>query len=581
MTAAQEANAPGAWDEIWSREGGDTWRAQAMAATYDRVCAIVGAGDGAVVDLGGGIGLLAERLRAAGWGALVVDHSAAAVRQAQDRGLEARCARVEELEGELVELVGDDGWLVATEMIEHLEADVRDRLLEELAAGGVRCMFSVPDNRLGPDEEPQHTIKWTAVEFAAYLRRFFEHVRVECMPGGYLLGVCGVPKRFTLSVCLPARDEAEDIVRTLATYRGIADEIVVGVDPRTTDDTAELARAYADIVFELDSPTGPPGEQVPGDGVHFAHIRNQCIERCSGEWIFMTEAHELLASGVDELLTLDQVPAEVEVGFVIRHIRDNNRMKCWAHAWLFRNVPHLRYTRSTHNALTIDECAADKWLRLPGVKTLHDRATRREEARAEQRKGQNAADLARDWNENDDLTSLLYLAHQFNAARSPKAITLLRTLLERADEINTETRYTARLMLARALSYADEYDAAEQVLLQAIGDDWRRIEHWLYLGDIARRDGKLEKAVQFYKYASTRIGDPPFSLYWIEIANYAWEPAQRLAEVLAELGRVGEALAWAVEGMRHMQTATDDERAAAAAVVEQLKEAAGVADGNS
>jgi len=62
-----------------------------------------------------------------------------------------------------------------------------------------------------------------------------------------LTRLCDLKGTTTVSVCVPARDEAETvgpIVQTIATlqHRGLVDEIVV-MDDRSTDATAEIAAA--------------------------------------------------------------------------------------------------------------------------------------------------------------------------------------------------------------------------------------------------------------------------------------------------------------------------------------------------
>ena len=164
-------------------------------------------------------------------------------------------------------------------------------------------------------------LKFTAMSLKRELSKYWEHVRIEPM-GPYLFAACGevAQKNFTLSACLPVRDEAEDLEKTLASIRGIADQLVVGIDPRTKDKTWEVADKYADLVFHLKDPMGPPEghtkdhcpvcsksdtddvhaipcKQYMGEnGINFAWARNQCIDKCTGDWIFMTEGHEYLES---------------------------------------------------------------------------------------------------------------------------------------------------------------------------------------------------------------------------------------------------------------------------------------------
>ena len=154
-------------------------------------------------------------------------------------------------------------------------------------------------------------------------------------------------------------------------------------------------------------------------------------------------------------------------------------------------------------------------------------------------------------------------------------------LVERMEEFlampakNGAARYQTRLQLA--LDYAENGKPrkAREVLIRAAEDDWSRVEHWLWLGDLAMQDERFEEALQFYRYATTSINDPPFSLWWIDEDVYTYLPAQRMTMVLAELGRLKEALEWARKVIALFPDEVPAEaRDEAEAIVKQLEDAA-------
>ncbi len=541
---AREANAPDLWDALWKREGEESWRREALSQVYTRIERLLQPG-ARVVDVGGGAGLLARRLKERGHQAEVWDHSFEALNQALRAGVDTWHVDLEDpryfappIDGTLPAM---DQTFVSTEVLEHLSADARSRLLAHMARSSGGALLSVPNDRLGPDEEPQHTIKFTALEFKRELEQHWQDVRVEVL-GPYLLGVCGDAKGYRLSVCLPVRDEAEDLEATLASFRGVADEIIVGVDPRTSDATREIARKYAEIVFDFEDPEGPPDDRVPDGGVHFAWIRNQCLARCSGDWIFMTEGHERLAAGHEVLLSLEQIDPSVKVALVVRSDGAGMNAQQWYFPWLCRNDARIRYTRSTHN--TLDYPDGTHVVHLPQVRTLHKRHASRVQARAEQRKVQNRADLMDDWLHRQNENSLYYLASEWREHDQARAERYFRELLARPSK-NGAMRYQARLILAKQLGFRGEYAEARKFLLGCAEEDWSRTEHYIWLGDLAFRQDQLEEALQWYLLGATRLGDPPFTLWWIDVNHYTYLPAQRLAMCFAELGRVDTSLEWA------------------------------------
>lgn len=549
--AARKANSVDIWDKLWSEEGEDSWRKEAMSRTYNRIARLMGDSDGAgdsaqVTDLGGGMGFLAKRLRSKGFITSVVDHSPAAIKACIDDDIPCYLFDLVEHPGSYPVIEG--GVVVATECIEHFPEEARASMLRRAQKYSSAAYFSVPNNRLGPDEEPQHTIKWTAIQFKRYLESFWGkgHVRVEAL-GPYLLGVCTRdPKPFTMSVCFPARDEAADIEACLASYMGVADQMVIGVDPRTEDDTFDIAEQYADEVFYLEDPQGLTQEDpAPDGGVHFAWIRNQCADRCTSDWIFMTEAHERLWSGEDTLLNLQSVPEKANVGFVFRNGGHKGRRERWAFPWLYRNNGCAKFKRNTHNVL--DYPAGTYCIRLPQVNTLHERHEDAELARKNQRKVQNRKTLLDDWLVNDNTNSLFYLAQELrgiNDLSDEKSISRFQQFLA-TNNGNGEARYQSRLMLAKLYIKAEDQKSARETLMGAAADDWSRVEHWIWLGDLAFESGQFEQAYQFYMYAGIRIENPPFTLWWIDMAMYGHIPAQRLAMTCAELGMVTGSLHWA------------------------------------
>ena len=91
-----------------------------------------------------------------------------------------------------------------------------------------------------------------------------------------------------LSVAMIAKDAAANVRRCIDSLYGMADEILVGIDPTTTDETKMLVEAYGRTVraVEMDSPL------LHEDG--FAGARNQVLKQCRGEWVLWIDTDEVL-----------------------------------------------------------------------------------------------------------------------------------------------------------------------------------------------------------------------------------------------------------------------------------------------
>lgn len=547
-------NNPKIWDELWAKEGDETWRKDALSTVYDRISHLTPPKN-RVIDVGGGRGILCEKLRKEKDCAVEVwEHSDEAVSACRGKLIPARGIDLEEVVF-YPEVVGRS--IVSTEVLEHLSNNALHRLMTALSETKEPCFFSVPNDRLGPAEEPQHARKWTALDFKRFLQKYFTDVRVEVLgppamlsralfpsdrgQPSFLLGICNIPREQKVSMCMPARDESADIEECLASFMGYADEIVVGIDPRTKDNTREIAEKYADIVFDLTELRGPADDQVPEGGFHFAHARNQCMDRCTKDWIFMTEAHENLWKGSDVLLFLNSlIPEDVDVCHVLRTGGNAPNRQQWPFPWLCRNKPEFRYKRSTHNTLEYGDA---KYIFVPQIKTLHDRVHSLAVERQKQRKIQNREKLMEDWLENANEWSLHYLGAEWREWDSEKAIEYFYEYLK----VGTSgaLRYHTRLVLAKELGRVGRLKEAEGVLLAAPADDWSRTEHWIFAGDIAFDHEEYEKALTYYLYASTKRGPAPLSMWWVDLAMYSWVPSQRLAMTYSALGQFEKALEWA------------------------------------
>jgi glycosyltransferase involved in cell wall biosynthesis len=346
---------------------------------------------------------------------------------------------------------------------------------------------------------------------------------------------------------MPVKNEEADIERVLKSFRGVADEIVIGVDDQSTDRTREIATWYADKVFDFTWEKS------------FSKARNACMDQCTGDWIFMSEGHEHLHSGVDALLRLDEIPSFIDVVEVKRE----SRGCLWQFPWLSRNKPEIRYTNDVHNVLSGYD--PKRVAQAHQIHTWHERAENKEIERNLQRKGMNPQVLLNRIikSKNRDLQAMFYLAGEYSNLPGPenfkKAIKWYQSYIDLS--IGEPMCYQARLALGKLLFRAakrlekanpgghDEQitlwlNQAKKTLCGATADDPMRVEHWLLLGEISEAQGQLYYAMRFYEYAALGIGRVPTSYMFIDKGNYTYLPAQRLVNVYLSLGQTVDALMW-------------------------------------
>jgi glycosyltransferase involved in cell wall biosynthesis len=93
----------------------------------------------------------------------------------------------------------------------------------------------------------------------------------------------------SLTVVIIARDEAKHIAGALESVRGLADECLVLLDERTTDNTAEIAEMFGAIV-SLEPWRGFPNQ------------RNHALALSKSEWVFFLDGDERVTDELREEL---------------------------------------------------------------------------------------------------------------------------------------------------------------------------------------------------------------------------------------------------------------------------------------
>ena len=98
----------------------------------------------------------------------------------------------------------------------------------------------------------------------------------------------------TITCCMIVKDAAHDILRCLNSFAPHVQELIVGIDRATIDDTHGLVARFATQnpllaveIIELD----------PVVETGFAAARNETIARASGDWIMWIDADEVLVNG--------------------------------------------------------------------------------------------------------------------------------------------------------------------------------------------------------------------------------------------------------------------------------------------
>ncbi len=156
--------------------------------------------------------------------------------------------------------------------------------------------------------------------------------------------------KISISACVIAKNEEENIGRWLESMQKVADEMIV-VDTGSTDKTVEIARAAGAKVYHFEWCND------------FAAAKNFALQQAVGNWIVFLDADEYFTPtsqrNVRPLLLKLEPNIRVE-GVLCRLVNidvdDGNRiMTTLLQLRMFRNRKNLRYTGKIHEVLTLTE----------------------------------------------------------------------------------------------------------------------------------------------------------------------------------------------------------------------------------
>jgi len=349
--------------------------------------------------------------------------------------------------------------------------------------------------------------------------------------------------RASVSACLIAKNEAESLQLCLESIRGTVDEIVVLVDDSTTDNTAEIARQYADIVEPF---------HWTDD---FSAARNLSISKATKEWFFIMDAHEVLhpnsrkafqdiLSRVQpgkDLSTTEVFSATIYMNpTVADKIEDIVPETFFVQPRLVKNNGHHRFIGASHNWLHSDPDWPCEKKPVNWLVVLHRRSDKNEEARQQQRRTMNVKALTADI-ERDPLNPrpYFYMANTYYELREmDTALEYFQQYLARSDW----SAEKAHALLTMASIYANrkEFTKARELLLEAQTLDWERAEIPCMLGDIAYDQKLYYEAEHWWKSAQDM--KPPNSGMFLHGPCYTFLPFEKLAALYSGVGELQLAL---------------------------------------
>ena len=311
------------------------------------------------------------------------------------------------------------------------------------------------------------------------------------------------------------RSDAAGLERMILTVLPHVDEIVLGVDGRSDQETLQVAQAYGDCVFVFEAPdVGLDEEAWAANRIHFANARNLGRAKVRSPWSLVIDSDEYIESVGDLRADIAKYPSaehmacEVSSGGVT--VRDDRQR-------IGRSV--LRWTSSSHNQLMSQTGAfGESDLHIREDKTLR---SREEDARRDRQRDAGIEELIGEAGKGN-IAALLHLAkHRAGVGDIEEAVKLVQDYRFRIEphSILADQRALVALTLAFRFYNEDNNEQSEVWALRALLDGPSVVAFCL-LGDLAEEQGDLLRARGWYEAACAITEET--AVDWSGVTSLRW-----------------------------------------------------------
>ncbi|MCH7955400.1 MAG: glycosyltransferase [Candidatus Marinimicrobia bacterium] len=328
-------------------------------------------------------------------------------------------------------------------------------------------------------------------------------------------------KRPTISLCMFARNEAATIREAIESVRPLCDEIVIGIDSTSSDDTETIAAEYADVIYTFD-----------WNG-SFSDARNLAMSKCAKEWLLIWDAHEWMSpEHVEKLrdkmwqVIGDDCPA---IGFKL--LMEDGAVGMQTR--LLKNKIGWKYDGKVHNQLNSGEVDPDGI--SMGFRDLiieHRPTKENRKIRKKERYEQIERDMGAILKENpEDIRSAFYLAsiaHEQYKFR--KAIRLYKTYLKNSKDVpDGDERYLVTWQIGRCRMALGQEEKAKKVFHECIAMRYEIPLAYTTLGEIAVKEATATAAGTAKDFDKSTDENESGQRKWSEAEDY-FKRAIALAE---------------------------------------------------
>jgi hypothetical protein len=311
----------------------------------------------------------------------------------------------------------------------------------------------------------------------------------------------GEPEAPVLALDTIVRSDAAGLERMLLSVLPHVDEVVLGVDGRSDEDTLRVAQGYADATYVFEAADiGLDDEAWKANKIDFAAARNIGRARVHSPWTLVVDSDEYVQTASDlRWHVRDVAPTVGALSARISMAGDDGAITFESHDFQRLARTKYRWISASHNQLVCD--GREEEVNLTIIQDTRLRATA-EQARRDAQRDVGINELV-DEAAKGNLNALFHLAkHRSGVGDLAEAVRLVEDFRLRA-EPNSITAFQ-RLWLALGIAFRyynlGQLAEANRWACRALLDG-PVIAAFCLLGDIAEDELDLERARNWYEAA--------------------------------------------------------------------------------
>ncbi len=342
-------------------------------------------------------------------------------------------------------------------------------------------------------------------------------------------------RRPTLTLCMTVANEGQTLEQAIRSVATVVDDIVIGVDAKSDDDSGAIARRYATRTFVFD-------ESSPPD---FPRMRNRAMELVETDWAIVLDGHEWIeqADRIRDALETTAWSIEIETLYE----PDEQRIPGLAFPFPRIHRRHVRFAgTAAHEEVTTPHDRRESHLE---IKVWHERKPgTAAKTRSLEKAGAELVGLREAWQMHGDRRALFYLANGLReSGRYDEAIAAYEEYLQAPTF--TDEAWQARLYLARCHAEKADWAAARHRFEEALIACPERAEAAFGLGHLCLAQGDARQAAAWFRMA-TGIPQPVGCRMFVEVPVYRWGAWHGLALALHRQGDYASAAEAEVRAMK-------------------------------